>query len=445
MSQLLIHPDFEPLMGALRGHPDYSIANMEGGRGGMKSEQSGKCSLAIAMEQPTRVLYFRETQASIRDSSHKLLSDAIYEHELSTGQNGPFEVQASRIIRADGDRIVSEFIFAGVREDPMAIKSLKGIKLAVGEEAGGLSQKSIETLEPTVLREEGAKLWYVWNPTIVTAPIWKHLMLKPPPRTIHIHTSYMDNPWLSETMRVQAEHMRDTDLKRYEHIWLGKPASEIEGAIYREEMLAMERDNRICHVPHNPRFPVHTAWDLGFGDPTCIIFFQVYEGWIHIIDYYQMSDRDITHYLIVLQQRQYLYGTDYLPHDAVDALIHSKLMGAGRSLADTLPVIMRQGGRTVREAPKLLKDTTLNKARMTFPRLRIDHDKCQQLIHALRMYQWDRLPTEDGKRKPLHDEYCHAPEALQVLSLMAQPDGMPVAPKIPRPRPRDVNPNAWMG
>ena len=93
-----IHPKFLPLL-----TETHSFANIYGGRGGMKSEQTHKCALLDAIRRPLRTLCARETMASIRDSSHKLLSDAIYEHGMAKSQNGPYEIQESRILRMEGD------------------------------------------------------------------------------------------------------------------------------------------------------------------------------------------------------------------------------------------------------------------------------------------------------------------------------------------------------
>ena len=45
------------------------------------------------------------------------------------------------------------------------------------------------------------------------------------------------------------------------------------GAIYATELAQARTDKRICGVPYDAAALVHTAWDLGVGDDTCIWFY----------------------------------------------------------------------------------------------------------------------------------------------------------------------------
>ncbi|MFO1465850.1 MAG: hypothetical protein U1F35_05325 [Steroidobacteraceae bacterium] len=65
----------------------------------------------------------------------------------------------------------------------------------------------------------------------------------------------------------------------------------IPGAYYGREISKLEKAGRICDLPHDPRFPVVTGWDLGVGDPTGIWFAQQIRGTVNIIDYYEHSNR----------------------------------------------------------------------------------------------------------------------------------------------------------
>jgi hypothetical protein len=85
-------------------------------------------------------------------------------------------------------------------------------------------------------------------------------------------------------------------------------------------------EGRITKVSIDRTRAVDTFWDLGFGDSTAIWFAQALPGGtFHIVDYLEDSGKPISHYLIELQKKGYLYGTDWLPHDGVDAIIHNLL------------------------------------------------------------------------------------------------------------------------
>ena len=430
-----IHPKFERLL-----YEPHRYANIYGGRYGMKSMQVQKCALIEAINRPMRICEARETMSSIRDSSHKELADTIHEHGMAKSQNGPFEIQERRIIRRRGDKIESEFLVIGIREDVRNNKSLKGIDLTIVEEAAKVSQDSWNVLRPTVMgRKEGSRLWAMWNPELTTDPTWKLFMLNPPSGTIHIHTSYLDNDWLTESARIEAEDMLRTDPKLYKHIFMGEPIKEVEGAIFGDELKKCEEEGRICGVPYDPTKPVHTAWDLGFGDLTCIWFVQARDGHLCFIDYVSDRGKTISEYLITLRERRYMYGEDVLPHDAIDNIIHRNLLGPGDQ-TNTIPNLMRAAGRTVRLAPKLLKVDALNAGRTLFALCRFDAAKCADGIMALRHYQWDREEEKPGKRKPLHDQYSHGADAFltAAVSIKRASYAPPPVPSKPAARMVDI-------
>ena len=62
---------------------------------------------------------------------------------------------------------------------------------------------------------------------------------------------------------------------------------------------------------------VYVAMDIGVNDLTVMTFFQVVHGEIRIIDYYADKDKGVEFYArFLLQDKNYLYNTIFLPHDA---------------------------------------------------------------------------------------------------------------------------------
>lgn len=431
-----IHPKFYPLL-----TEKHSFANIFGGRGGMKSEQTHKVALLDSIRRPLRTCCARETMSSIRDSSHKLMKDTIYAHGMSTSQNGPYEVQESRIIRRDGDRDASEFIFVGIRENVRDQKSLKGINRTIVEESAKVSQDSLDVFIPTVMREEGSQCWFIWNPESVIDPIYKLFMLNPPSHTLHIETNYLENPWLSETMRTLAEDCRRTEPDKYEHIWMGKPLSGAEGAIFGPEIKRAQDEGRVGQVPYNRTKPVYTAWDLGQRDPCATWFVQAYDGWFHFIDYYEANRLEISDHLIVLQNKNYLYAEDWVPHDAVDTIIHHRLAG---SKTMSIEQLMRGAGRKVRMIPKMLVMAQINAARLFFGQCRFDAVKCQQGIEALKYYQWGPVDSNGStRREPVHNWASHGASAFMGSALSIKQPNLVVAEKN-NVEHNQGGPDAWM-
>ena len=115
------------------------------------------------------------------------------------------------------------------------------------------------------------------------------------------------------------------------------PSAAILGAYYGKEIAQAEREGRICDVPVDPHLPVHTAWDLGIGDPMAIWFFQVHAQSVRVVDYYENYGFAIPHYVGVIEAKGYPQGIDFVPHDA-----RVRDISTGRTRIETLLSLNRR-------------------------------------------------------------------------------------------------------
>lgn len=377
-----------------------------GGRGGLKSWTFAQALLILGAQRPLRILCTRETQRSIADSVHALLSDWVKRLELQRF----YTIQQATITGQNG----TSFIFAGLKEID-SIKSAEGIDICWVEEAQNVPNRSWEKLIPTI-RKKGAEIWVSYNPELETDETHVRFVLNPPTGAVVIKTTWRDNPWFYETrMPADMQDLRERDHQAYLHVWEGETRSAVEGAIYAAEIATAEAENRIGRVVCDRTKPVHTFWDLGFSDETAIWFVQVFGSEYRVIDYLQAHGKTIEWYLIQLQQRQYVYGTDWLPHDGVDAMIHGRLSG---DQSRSVEQLMRAAGRNVRIAPKMLVATGINAARTIFPQCWFDRDACAEGLRALKSYQWGPASAHGVlKREPLHDWASHGADAFRTLAI----------------------------
>jgi len=190
--------------------------------------------------------------------------------------------------------------------------------------------------------------------------------------------------------------------------------SAILGAYFGKEMRQLTDQGRIREVEYDPLFPVHTAWDLGYSDDTAIWFFQVVHGEIRCLDYHSSNGQPVAFYAGIIQnradERGYVYGTHWLPHDA-----RAKTLSSNRSvieqLGDKIPL------KTIKIAPNLKLQDGIQASRLALTRTWFDH-KCADGIECLRQYQ--RLYDEDSKSfrdKPKHDWTSHGADAFRYLAL----------------------------
>ena len=92
-------------------------------------------------------------------------------------------------------------------------------------------------------------------------------------------------------------------------------ANVVSGAIYKD-ILDLYSYNNVGHFPVDMMYPVHMAWDLGYTHSTVAWFWQVINGEIRMVDYYESTNQDITKCLNEVLFKHYDWGEVILPHDA---------------------------------------------------------------------------------------------------------------------------------
>lgn len=413
---------------------------LEGGRGSGKSENIAQALIMLGAEETQIILCTREVQQSIRDSVHSTLKQWISKLEFDDGTPySDFYVAKETYIRGKNG---TEFIFSGLSNID-SLKSISQVRRCWVEEGQTVRKSSWEKLIPSIRWEDkdrGEHFFYgangaieslpglvseiivSYNPELPTDETYMRFHVNPPKTACVIQMNWRDNPWFPNVLRVEMEDLKEKNHEDYMHVYEGEPRTTVSGAIYGKEMKAATESARICNVPYNQALPVHTIWDLGFGDKTAIWFCQPYDGWYNFIDYHEGEGLIIADYLIELQNRRYLYDTDYLPFDALDTIIHKRLAGnvtlsvpASPGKQKSIEQIMRDAKRNVRLVAKVPIRDRINAARTIFPQCRFDAEKCADGIQALRHFQWgpvdEKLGTITG-REPLHNWASHAAEAF---------------------------------
>lgn len=388
---------FPPKLQFLFKPSRYKVAY--GGRGGAKSWGFARALLANCVQTPIRVLCVREVQTSIKESVHKLLCDQI----VAMGLESRFDMQKTQILADTG----SGFFFEGIRMNADKIKSYEGIDVCWAEEAHNISEDSWNILIPTI-RKPGSEIWVTFNPRLKTDATYQRFVISTPTNSQVVKINWQDNPWFPEVLKVEMEDLKARDFDAYLNVWEGHCINTLSGAIYANELRAARAEGRITKVLYDPTVPVDTFWDLGWLDSTVIWLGQKVGQEYHVIDYIEDSKRDIGSYLKQLENRRYVYGTFWLPHDA-----KAKSLGTGRSIEE----MVRATGRTVKIVPKLSVSDGINAARTIFPLTYFDETNCEGGLRALSHYQ----NGPDGK--PLHDWNSHGADGFRYLAVALKSAG----------------------
>ena len=183
----------------------------------------------------------------------------------------------------------------------------------------------------------------------------------------------------------------------------------VEGSYYGKLIEKARNDNRICSVPYDPRMPVHTAWDIGYGDSTAIVFWQECGGEIRIIDAYENNGEGIAHYVKHLQTKPYVYGTHYMPHDAGSGSIQT-----GRTLQDVAYDIGLKTTILERETDICVG---IEAVRSLLSTCYIDEKKCSHMLKCLENYHKKyNEKTQSYSESPMHDWCSHTADSVRYMA-----------------------------
>jgi hypothetical protein len=213
-------------------------------------------------------------------------------------------------------------------------------------------------------------------------------------------TGLLDKDELADARKMMSE---DEFAQEYECSF----EAAVKGAYYGKEM--NDAEERICAVPYDPRLPVHTAWDLGVADSTVIWFAQIAGRETRLIDCLKGEGVGLDWYAKRLQERDYLWGNHYLPHD-----VEVRELGTGKSRKEVLEGL----GIKVSVCPNIPIADGIQAVRMLLPTCWFDKAKCKDGIEALRMYrrEYDEK-RQEFKPHPLHDWTSHYADALRYFAV----------------------------
>lgn len=178
--------------------------------------------------------------------------------------------------------------------------------------------------------------------------------------------------------------------------------ASVEGAYFSGQMEKVMKENRIRRVPYEPTIPVDTWWDLGTTkvrkDSTSIIFTQDVGIEIHLIDFYGNCGEGLHHYFNKLQEKGYVYGKHYAPHD-----IEVRELGTGKTRKETAAKL----GLHFETIPAMGFSDSIEAARIVFSKCWFDEEKTDSLTKALRSFRkaWDDKLGR-YKDEPLKDWSC---------------------------------------
>ena len=243
----------------------YRYLVLSGGRSSTKSWDAATVAVLLSDECSMKFLCCRQLQNRIDQSVYTLLVQRIYDLGLSKR----FKITNNKIVHK---RTKSSFVFYGLWRHIEEIKSFEGADVCWIEEAHALTESQYKLLVPTV-RKEGSQFWIIFNPDVATDFIYQRFVINPPPRTLHRHINYDENPYLTKVIREEIEALKEEDEDEYRHIYLGEPYDDDDSVIIKRKWLTAATD---AHLKLD--FPIEGQKRIGFdvaddGGDRCVNVF----------------------------------------------------------------------------------------------------------------------------------------------------------------------------
>lgn len=244
----------------------------------------------------------------------------------------------------------------------------------------------------------------------------------------HAHTLYEmakdDNAWFTQILTVNDTKAIPEDVLKteereiirlygnnalYRQEYFCDFTVPIVGAYYSDQMVSAYDEGRINTIPHEPKVPVSTFWDLGINDRNAIWYAQRIGGEIRLIDFNSQSGKSLVDWIKIVKDKPYLYESHYAPHD-----IRVKEYTSGKSRLE----VAREHGINFKIVPKLSVTEGIDAVRNTLPKCWFDKVKCKEGIDALKSYR--KIYDETKKTyldTPYHDWSSNGADAFRYMAL----------------------------
>jgi hypothetical protein len=373
-----------------------------GGRASGKSHFFAEFAVEEMVADPSlRFVCIREVQRSLKFSAKALVEAKI----VSLGVSHLFTVMTTEIRRNGGSGVM---IFEGMQDHTAdSIKSLEGFGRAWVEEAQSISQRSLDLLIPTIRTPE-SEIWFSWNPDNQADPVDAFFAGKPE-GSVRVHTTYLDNPFCPEVMRIEAERLQRANPEGYDHIWGGGYFLGGSGRVYSNFKNRPYPDGNIDESIVDTGAELLVGMDFNVNPMSCVVAVRAADE-CHVLASIEVPTSN-TEEMAAELKRRYPGRTIIVCPDP-----SGKARKTSAPVGQTDFTILERAGFTVRapNAAPLIVDRINNSQELYASedrrRIRI-HPDADALITAL-----SNLTYKEGTSAPdKKSGYDHLPDAFDYL------------------------------
>lgn len=299
----LLTPKFYPLYSAWKSNK-YTRLVCKGGRGSAKSTNIALILVVDLMQYPVNTVCFRKVGQYLRKSVYEQIKWAI--KHLGVDEYFEYKLNPLEIIYKERG---NKFMFLGV-DDPQKSKSIKEAQFPIArywfeELADFKNEDEVETVLNSIFRgklENGLiyKGFFSYNPPKMKHN-WVNKKYNYSFKEINVyvhHSTYLDNPYISDEFIKEAEAVKAKDETKYRLVYMGEP---IGNGLVPFPNLEI-REIEASEIAGLERFRNGVDWGYGV-DPLAFVRwgYDKKKGIIYALDEYYgvgLKNRNLANYIL---------------------------------------------------------------------------------------------------------------------------------------------------
>ena len=223
LGKSLFVPKFFPLLQDYSHRWEFYM----GSAGSAKSYFITQKCIYRALREPVRILVCRRYGTTLRQTCFQLFKNILKQWNILSYvkvRETDFNIKFPN---------GSEIIFCGL-DDETKLLSLADISVIFIEEAFEVPQDTVEQLN---LRMRGAarnqQILMAWNPISQDSWLYDFTVVHPPQNSLFIHSTYKDNPFLSDEYIATIEELETRNPSKWRVFGLGEWGIDTDGLVFR--------------------------------------------------------------------------------------------------------------------------------------------------------------------------------------------------------------------
>jgi hypothetical protein len=364
--------------------------------------------LFYALNNPgSKIVYYAPTISQARDIVWKELKNKTHDFWVTTPNETRMEI---KIKTKEGvDDLTGATTLSDKNPSEIWLRGTENIESARGNKINFLVVDEVASI----------RNWeYVWNTVLrptLTDTVGKAIFISTPKGFNHFYTMY--NRHLADT-DYSSFHYSTYDNPHIPKEEVDKARKEVTEEQFRQEYMAefvavsgqvykeWDMTRQFIPVQYNPELELHVTFDFGVNDPTAIIWIQKQGNFFHIIDYYEMNNASVEHFVHILNSKPYKKPTLYTGDPA----------GRARNNVTGTSVLTEyaKNGIHIRTIPGVRIEEQIRITHKYIAGLYVS-DSLTRVRDCILNYRYPDKENvlNSSNEDPVHDEYSHFNRALE--------------------------------